>query len=221
MAKSDLIEVVNIDKVEPLDYQLTIANDREKTKIIKRIEKYIRGSMEYKDYILFLRENIGMDACAFFNNINKDTSRSIRIEVHHEPYRLYDYVKVVLQKYQKEGLPLNDLYIAEEVMELHYKNQVGLIPLSKTLHEIVHGNNSERLVIPAYMIFGDYKKYIEEYSDYMDEYDFQKVEDLIKKTKELKENSYEILEKKYEYLNVDGFEIPQKIVKEEKEKKTA
>ena len=84
---------------------------------------------------------------------------------------------------------------------------------------IVHGDNAEKLVIPAYMIFGDYKQFIEEYQDYMDDYDFTKVEEMIKKTKELKEDSYEILEKKYDYLKVDGFEIPQKIEKEGEVKK--
>ena len=219
MAKKDLIDVVVIDKFEPMDYSLTIGNEREKTKIIKRIERHIRSSLEYRDYIAFLRENVGMDACAFFNNINKDTSRSLRIEIHHTPFTLYDYVKIVVQKYMAEGIPLNDLYIAEEVMNLHYKNQVGLIPLSKTLHLIVHGENADKLIIPAYMIFGDYKQFIEEYQDYMDDYDFTKVEEMIKKTKELKEDSYEILEKKYDYLKVDGFEIPQKIEKEEEVKK--
>lgn len=219
MAKKDLIDVVVIDKFQPMDYSLTIGNEREKTKIIKRIERHIRSSLEYRDYIAFLRENVGMDACAFFNNINKDTSRSLRIEIHHTPFTLYDYVKIVVQKYMAEGIPLNDLYIAEEVMNLHYKNQVGLIPLSKTLHLIVHGDNAEKLIIPAYMIFGDYKQFIEEYQDYMDDYDFTKVEEMIKKTKELKEDSYEILEKKYDYLKVDGFEIPQKIEKEEEVKK--
>lgn len=219
MAKKDLIDVVVIDKFQPMDYSLTIGNEREKTKIIKRIERHIRSSLEYRDYIAFLRENVGMDACAFFNNINKDTSRSLRIEIHHTPFTLYDYVKIVVQKYMAEGIPLNDLYIAEEVMNLHYKNQVGLIPLSKTLHLIVHGENADKLIIPAYMIFGDYKQFIEEYQDYMDDYDFTKVEEMIKKTKELKEDSYEILEKKYDYLKVDGFEIPQKIEKEEEVKK--
>ena len=218
----DLIEVVVMKDVEDMDYELTISNDREKTKLIKRMERYIRGSMEYRDYIVFLRENVGMDACAFFNNVNKDSSGSLRIEVHHTPYTLFDYTKIVLQKYIKEGLPINDLMVSEEVMQLHYQNMVGLIPLSKTLHLIAHGNNAEKLVIPAYMIFGDYKKFIEEYGDYMDDYDIEKEEEMIKKTKELKENSYEIHDKKYEYIKMDGFEISAKIetskenVKEEK-----
>ena len=80
--KKDLIDVLVIDKPQDMEYQLTISNEREKTKIVKRMERIIRGSTEYKDYIAFLRENVGMDACAFFNNINKDTSRSLRIEIH-------------------------------------------------------------------------------------------------------------------------------------------
>lgn len=213
--KNNYINTVKIDKPEVVNYQVSIANDREKTKFVKRIEKYIRGSLEYKDYIYFLRTNVGMDACAFFNNINKDTAKSIRIEVHHTPYTLFDIVKVVVNKYIKEGLPLNDLMIAEETMKLHYSNMVGLIPLSKTLHLMVHGENAEKIVIPAYMIFGNYRKFIEEYGDYMDEYDFEKVDKMIERTKELKSNSYDFLEKRYDYLNVDGFSIPKKIEDEE------
>ena len=213
MNKNDLIDIVVVKEIEDMEYHVKIESDRDKTKLIKRIERQIRSSQEYRDYIVFLRDNVGMDACAFFNNINKDSSKLIRIEIHHEPLTLYDYVRVVLEKYIKEGLPINDMMIGEEAMELHYKNQVGLIPLSKTLHLIIHGDNSEKLVIPAYMIFGDYSKFIEDYGDYLDEDDviYTKIEKMIERTKEIKKNSFEFLEKKYEYLQVDGFEIPQKI----------
>lgn len=210
--KKDLIEVLVLDKPQDMEYQLTISNEREKTKIVKRIERYIRGSNEYKDYIAFLRENVGMDACAFFNNINKDTSRSLRIEVHHTPYTLFDLTKIVVNKYIEEGLPLNELLIAEEVMKNHYSNMVGLIPLSKTLHQMVHGDNSEKIVIPAYMIFGNYKKFIEEYGQYMDDGDFKKVELLIQRTKEIKESDYNFLEQHYDYIEVDGFKLPERII---------
>lgn len=209
--KKDLIEVLVLDKPQDMEYQLTISNEREKTKIVKRIERYIRGSNEYKDYIAFLRENVGMDACAFFNNINKDTSRSLRIEVHHTPYTLFDLTKIVVNKYIEEGLPLNELLIAEEVMKNHYSNMVGLIPLSKTLHQMVHGDNSEKIVIPAYMIFGNYKKFIEEYGQYMDDGDFKKIELLIQRTKEIKESDYNFLEQHYDYIEVDGFKLPERI----------
>ena len=213
--ENDNIEVMVIDNPGEYEYQENYETDTEKEAIVKQAEALCRASMEYSDYIAYLRSNVGMDACAFFNNINKDTAKSIRIEVHHTPYTLFDIVKVVVNKYIKEGLPLNDLMIAEEAMKLHYSNRVGLIPLSKTLHLMVHGDNAEKIVIPAYMIFGNYRKFIEEYGDYMDEYDFEKVDKMIERTKELKSNSYDFLEKRYDYLNVDGFSIPKKIEDEE------
>ena len=209
--KKDLIDVLVIDKPQDMEYQLTISNEREKTKIVKRMERIIRGSTEYKDYIAFLRENVGMDACAFFNNINKDTSKSLRIEIHHVPFTLFDITKIIVNKYMEEGLPLNELLMAEEVMEVHYSNMVGLIPLSKTLHLMVHGENAEKVVIPAYMIFGNYKKFIEEYGDYMNDEDFKKIERLIQRTKEIKESDYKFLEQHYDYIEVDGFKIPERI----------
>lgn len=209
--KKDLIDVLVIDKPQDMEYQLTISNEREKTKIVKRMERIIRGSTEYKDYIAFLRENVGMDACAFFNNINKDTSKSLRIEIHHVPFTLFDITKIIVNKYMEEGLPLNELLMAEEVMKVHYSNMVGLIPLSKTLHLMVHGENAEKVVIPAYMIFGNYKKFIEEYGDYMNDEDFKKIERLIQRTKEIKESDYKFLEQHYDYIEVDGFKIPERI----------
>ena len=209
--KKDLIDVLVIDKPQDMEYQLTISNEREKTKIVKRMERIIRGSTEYKDYIAFLRENVGMDACAFFNNINKDTSKSLRIEIHHVPFTLFDITRIIVNKYMEEGLPLNELLMAEEVMKVHYSNMVGLIPLSKTLHLMVHGENAEKVVIPAYMIFGNYKKFIEEYGDYMNDEDFKKIERLIQRTKEIKESDYKFLEQHYDYIEVDGFKIPERI----------
>lgn len=208
MNKDD-IEVVVIDEPEDMDYEYGYKNAREKKRFIDRCKRYIRGSNEYKDYIAFLRDHIGMDACAFFNNISKENGKKVRIEVHHEPLRLHDIVSIVIEKFDREGYPLNDLMISEEVMKIHYQNKVGLIPLSKTLHEVVH--NSDKLIIPAYMIFGDYNKFVEQYGDYMDEYQLGKIEKMIEVTKSLKKDSFKCLDQKITYIQVDGFTMPAKI----------
>lgn len=214
---NDLIEVVVMDEPQEMEYTCNYKNSRDKDKLIKRIERYIRSSMEYRDYVAFLRENIGMDACAFFSNISKSNGKHVRIEVHHEPLRLYDLVAIVLEKYEQQAIPLNDLMISEEVMKIHYKNQVGLIPLSKTIHQVIH--NSDKLVIPAYMIYGDYNQFVKEYGDYMDEYQIGKIEKMIEVTKDLKRESFKCLEQKYEYIQVDGFTIPARL-DDEKESKS-
>lgn len=217
--KNDNIEVVVIDEPEDMNYEYGYKNSREKKRFISRCERYIRSSNEYKDYIAFLREHIGMDACAFFNNISKENGKKVRIEVHHEPLRLFDLVSIVIEKFDQEGYPLNDLMISEEVMKIHYQNMVGLIPLSKTLHEVVH--NSDKLVIPAYMIFGDYNKFVELYGDYMDEYQLGKIEKMIEVTKSLKKDNFKCLDEKITYIQVDGFTMPAKLGNEAAESEPA
>ena len=139
-----------------MEYNVYLNTERDKEKFIKRVEKVVRSSMEYRDYIAFLKEYVNMNHCAFFNNVENAQGSRVRIEIHHEPLTLFDIVKVVVNKHIDEGIPLNDLYISDEVMNLHYTNQVGLIPLSKSIHQIVH--NSNEIIIPITLVFGDYKK---------------------------------------------------------------
>lgn len=209
--KNDNIEVVVMKDVPEMEYSVSVNTDNEKHRLITRIERIVRNSGEYRDYIAFLRQNIGMDACAFFNNVSKQTNRKIKIEVHHAPLTLYDIVKIVLEKYIQTGEVLDDLMIAEEVVKIHYNNQVGLIPLSKTLHEVVH--NSEKLTLPMYMIFGNYTKFLREYEEYWenDKAIRTKIELMIKRTKELNSGSFDVLKERFTYIKVDGFELPVKI----------
>lgn len=209
--KNDNIEVVVMKDVPEMEYSVSVNTDNEKHRLITRIERIVRSSGEYRDYIAFLRQNIGMDACAFFNNVSKQTNRKIKIEVHHAPLTLYDIVKIVLEKYIQTGEVLDDLMIAEEVVKIHYNNQVGLIPLSKTLHEVVH--NSEKLTLPMYMIFGNYTKFLREYEEYWenDKAIRTKIELMVKRTKELNSGSFDVLKERFTYIKVDGFELPVKI----------
>lgn len=101
--KSDLIDVIRTSVPEALDYTVSFANDRSRSKFIKSCERLIRSSLEYRDYIQYLKENVGMDACAFFSNVNKDNNKRVRIEVHHAPLTLYDICDVVLRKYEALG----------------------------------------------------------------------------------------------------------------------
>ena len=131
-SNSEFIKRLKTVIPEDMEYVVVINNDKDKSKFIKRCETIIRSSNEYKDYIAFLKEHVDMNRCAFFQNISTEDTRRVKIEIHHEPFTLYDYVEVVVDKFIAEGYPLNDLSIADEVMELHYNNKVGLIPLSKT-----------------------------------------------------------------------------------------
>ena len=216
------IEVVVIDNPGEFEFQESYETDTEKENIVKHAEALCRASMEYADYISYLRANVGMDACAFFNNISKANNKKIRIEVHHAPLTLYDITKLVLDRTIRTGEEVNCMLIAEEVTRIHYMNQVGLIPLSKTLHEVVH--NSDKLVIPMYMVYGDFRSFLEHFSEELEmkenKHIKDKIEKMIENTRALNDKSFDVLKEKFTYITVDGFEMPVKIEDKAEVKKT-
>ena len=60
MANKDIIDIVVVDEPEEMLYNAGYKNSNDKDRLIKRIERYVRSSMEYKDYIAFLRENMNL-----------------------------------------------------------------------------------------------------------------------------------------------------------------
>jgi hypothetical protein len=74
----------------------------------------------------------------FYNNVSKDKAKRVSIEIHHIPFTMYDIVATVLRKYEEEEIPIDPYAIAEEVVALHYKGMVSLVPLSTTVHELYH-----------------------------------------------------------------------------------
>lgn len=208
MGKKSNIRVSKFSKPNEMEYTVTINTDKELSKFIKRIENQIRSSLEYKDLISYVKEHMDMKKCAFYNNVESAQGSRVRIEIHHEPFTLYDIVKIVYNKHVKEGFPLNDLSIASEVMELHYTNKVGLVPLSKSLHQIIHFSND--FFIPLNLTSGEFKDFINEYEDYLDEY-WDKIETKINQTRTFKQEMVDKLTPKYVYIEVDGFTLPRKL----------
>lgn len=207
--KSEFVKNLKLTAPASMEYYVPLTNDKEKHKYIQRVEKVVRSSLEYRDYINFLKEHVGLDSCIFFQNVGGDKKNRISIEMHHEPFTLYDIVATVLTKYQEEGLPINDLNIADEVMELHYSNKVGLVPLSKTGHQIIH--NSTKLMVPLTMVYGQYSQFLDEYEPYIDDSLYEKLEKKMDMTNNLTPESFEAIKKEFTYLEVDGFDDIEKM----------
>lgn len=207
------IEVVEVKEVPEPVYHEGLGTDVEKVQLIKRIESIVRMSGEYQDYTFFLRKNMDMDSCAFFHNISKATGSKVRIEIHHAPLTLFDITSIILERAIEEGDEIDDLLLAEEVAEAHYNNMVGLIPLSKTLHELAHPKKGDPLVIPLYMIYGDYLGFLTKYKPYWENNEVikSKLDAFAEQTKQLTSSDYDMLKEKFTYLKVDGFEMPVKI----------
>lgn len=202
-AKFDPVEVKSITKVGKFERSIVIMNDKQKVAFIKRLETIVRTSMEYKDYIKYLREFINMEECSFYKNVTNKYSKKISIEIHHEPFTLFDICDVILSKWLKKDWNLDPYLMAEEVMKLHYMNLVGLVPLSITVHQLVHDG---KLFVPLQNVKGDFNDFIRLYEEFMS----PELKSKIKAKKILSEEVVDtsVLDKKFIYLKVEGWELP-------------
>lgn len=133
--KQTSVVLKDVPEYDLMTYDLD--NDKDLKKYLKYIEGEVRHSFEYREFISYIKDYYHMDESGIEQISSKD-NKAVRIEVHHYPYTLYDIVGIVYQKrcYYQESLEPE--MTAKEVMMLHYKLMVGLIPLTVTEHELIH-----------------------------------------------------------------------------------
>lgn len=207
-------KITKIPKLQSFEYRVPLDTFKNRDKFVKRCERHIRSSLEYRDLMYYLKENMDFNKCAFFTHVENANGIRSRIEIHHEPFTLYDIVDTVVRKFESEGKPISDMYICDEVMELHYRNMVGLIPLSKTLHEIVHSTYKEgtdKLYIPMHIVYGVFREFIKEYGEYIDDSIYERYKFKIDKSKELTAESFKAIITEFEYLEIADNEKLQKM----------
>jgi hypothetical protein len=136
-------------------------------KTVMYIEKEIRNSHEYRSYIQYMKEELDLTKCALLPNIDIKTT-PVSLEFHHFPFTLFDVTNIVGKSMLagiSESESVSTFDIAEKVMLEHFKNNVGLVPLTKTLHEMAHNG---AIAIPFDKINGNYEKFIEEYNQHIE-----------------------------------------------------
>lgn len=176
-------------RIKEDDYDMLIkdtidTDDPKFVKFVKRIENMARSSMELKKYISYLKENTELDKCHFLPIASVSNSS---IEIHHHPYTMYDITSIILRKNIakiKNGYKISLMQILEEIVQVHYDNKVGLIPLSKTMHDAAH---ADEILIPISFVYGQVDVFTEEYKDYIEK-------GLIRKIKFLKDCENENME---------------------------
>lgn len=191
----------NIPDFELEDYDLMDDKDREK--YINDLERCVRSSFEYRQMIQYLRDYMNMNSCAFMPNVTNETGRKVRIEIHHSPFTLRDICCIIINKRMKNAEMLTIESVAYEVMYNHYCLMVGLIPLSETVHELVH---NQYLFIPVNKVYGYYKAFINVYKDYIDPDLLGKLAELEKLTEAGTYNDTykQVLEKQYITVDMEG-----------------
>ena len=146
---------------------------RDREKYIKTIEQIVRRSEPYKEYVKFLRENLDMNRCLILKNIQNVSGKRYRIEIHHEPFTLFDIIETVINRRLQFNEPIRTLQVSDEVMSLHYDGKVGLVPLTVTMHELVHNG---RIFIPLQFVYQDYADFFKEYEPYFNQNTVDKLE---------------------------------------------
>ena len=160
----------------------------------KYIEKLIRTSAEYKRYIGILKNDFDLTSCKVLDKVDIKDVKKVGFEFHHYPATLYDIVYAVRETFREDPekstlAPYKSFEIANYVMKLHYEGKVGLVPLTKTAHELAH-NGHIFIPLSKNYVFGNYKEMIEEHNfstDFMNNYnnivELSKHEDKIRTNK--------------------------------------
>lgn len=161
----EYIDKIKIDVIPPFDIEdYNLSDDKDTFSYLTNIERVCRNSRCYKKLIDFLRNYVDMNKCSFYKNINNIDTTSIKIHIHHTPFTLFDIVNVIYSKRMANGESLSVPMVAKEVMFCHYNMLVGLIPLSETVHELVHNGY---LFIPTDAVYGKYMEFVNTYKDYL------------------------------------------------------
>lgn len=136
-----------------------IVTAEENVRFIKKVEQLVRTSREYKAFIGHLRNDLGMNRCSFLSGIDM-TMDDVTLEYHHCPLTLYQIVDVVMSHRLNSGQAVTSLTVADEVLQAHMLGMVGVLPLARTVHKLVHAGTVS--VHPS-QIHGDWLAFLRAY----------------------------------------------------------
>lgn len=139
-------------------------NESEYVKFIRNCEKNIRGSIEYKQWRNYIIDVLGVQTCMITN----ERMDQCTIEVHHHVPSLFVLVKSITNKLMDEEKTFSTFDVSLEAIKKHFENKVGYVTLIKSIHEKFHNGF---LGIPAAVIKGNYRAFLDEYSSHIDDED--------------------------------------------------
>lgn len=203
------ISILDINDMSYFDAEpYDLLNDKDFAHFIRDLESVVRNSFEYRSLMNYLKNTEGMDVCSFLENVSSRDNTKVRIEIHHSPLTLYDICLAVFKKRQANHEDISINGIAEEVMWLHYVGWVGLIPLSATIHEMVH---NQYIFIPTNIVRGNYQAFVNAYYNYIDPDTLDSLDNAEQATKDYNSRQMELFNNHKIYINNNGsLLIPQK-----------
>lgn len=124
---------------------------------LKNVESAFRTSREYKAIKARLIES-GMTNCQVHGNLN---SEMVDIEMHHNMLTLFDLAMIITEHLIRTTGKASTFDIVRLLIDAHNNNEVLLIMLSKTPHQVYH--NNPEFFLPFEMCIGEPWKFLEKY----------------------------------------------------------
>lgn len=179
--------------------------EKEIKKCIRDVERMVRTSTEYKRWLEFIHGVLGGNFVCYKTG---ETPETCKIQVHHHPITMYEYVEICMNNCNK----FDAFQLAEEVMSLHYANCVGFIPLCTTEHEKYH---NFIIQIPMDIVEGNWMDFVKDNEDIIPEEIISKVTTL--STVRLEDYKSQWYMHQQNYLNVNTkFTTPKILVDKER-----
>ena len=201
-----VLDIPTMPYFDKMPYDLL--EEKSFNKYISDLERSVRNSFEYRSLIAYLKTTEGMDVCSFLENVSSRDNTRVKIEIHHSPFTLYDICLAVFKKRQASKESTNLEAVAEEVMYLHYIGWVGLIPLSATVHDMVH---NQYLFVPTDKVRGNYRAFRDYYYNYIDPDALDSLDAAETATAEYNNKQMELFNNHKIYINHNGsYALPRK-----------
>jgi hypothetical protein len=154
-------------------------NQSDFNRFVKSVKSSVRASYEYKRFIGYLKHQVNLTRCSFLNKVDDEKAT---VEIHHAPFTIHDVIEIIIDHMLSIG-PITTLSICNEVMQAHFMGLVGVVPLSETVHQLVH---SGKIKLHPNQIYGDIPGFLERYNEGVKDIHKEKLREFLKVT-EIKE----------------------------------
>lgn len=128
---------------------------------LKNCESRFRTSATYTNYKGFLI-GLGMDRCQVHGFIHSDME-GVDIEMHHAILTVFDISLLITEHLLNTVGFVTTFDVVQALKEEHKANNIALVMLSKTPHQVYHSNPTEFFIHPK-MCFGNWPRLLEKYN---------------------------------------------------------
>ena len=159
VSSDDTRDVIMMYK--PRDY---FDDDVTYTKFVKAVEAVVRKSDDYKAFVNWVKNILGVNFCQVSSQI---IDGEATIEMHHGPlFTLFDYVSIVLNDFIQRGKKISTFRVADAVLQEHFDLRVQVVMLAKTNHEAIDNRD---IFLNMRQGIGNVNEFIKRYAQALDD----------------------------------------------------